>query len=74
MGRRSAGLSGATPSIHMLTLNPSCYLSVCLRLSPVLSRIAHMAGMARWSPSGPHHLPCGSLLERGPAYGSHIGT
>lgn len=38
MGWRSVGLSRATPSIHMLTLNPSCYLSVCLSvcLSPLL--------------------------------------
>lgn len=50
MGPGSAGLSRATPSIHMLTLNPSCYLSVCLCLSPLLSHIAHMAGMLDGAP------------------------
>lgn len=46
MGRRSAGLSRATPSVHML--NPSCYLSVCL--SPLLLYIAHMARMLDGAP------------------------
>lgn len=50
MGRRSAGLSRATPSIHMLTLNPSCYLSVWPCRPPLLSHIAHMAEMLDAAP------------------------
>lgn len=50
MGWRSAGFSRTTPSIHMLTLTPSCYLSVSLCLSPVLTCSAHMAGNARLEP------------------------
>lgn len=55
MERSSAGLSRATPSIHMLTLNPSCCLSVFMCLSPLLSHIAHMLDGAPvvliiWSP------------------------
>lgn len=74
MGRRSAGLSRATPSIHMLTLNPSCYLSVCLCLSPLLSHIAHMAGRLDEAPVVLIICPLVPLLESGPVFASHIGT
>lgn len=46
MDPRWAGLSGATPSVHML--NPSCCLSV---RSPLLLHIAHVAEMLDGAPA-----------------------
>lgn len=66
MGRGSAVLSRATPSVHML--KPSCYLSVCVSVCVSVCRL-YMARMLDGAPSGPHHPS--QCWKSGPVWEPH---